>query len=99
MHAPETHVWFEQGVPLCHVPDESHCWGVLPEHCFVDGRQEPLHVALLHTFAHAEPRFCHVPVLLHCWGCWPLQRLSPGVHTPVQPLFAHTKVQACVCGA
>ena len=61
-------------------------------HCLLFGTQEPVHRALLHTKAQAEPLFTHAPVASQTCGWSALHCFVPGAQVPAQaPVLAlHT---------
>jgi hypothetical protein len=98
VHAPLTHVWLEQALPLfCQVPVALQFCGCCPLHWVWVGPHTPpqVPVALMHVrlAVHAEPLFCQLPVRPHVWGCCPLHWNWPGAHEPWHVPLTHVLLE------
>lgn len=61
VHAPLTHVWFEQATAVPQAPPE-HVWTPLPEHVVWPGAQAPEHPPLLHVWLVQAAAALQVPL-------------------------------------
>ncbi len=87
VHDPPTHVWFEQGTGVLHVPESPHVCTPLFEHWVAPGAHWT-HAPFQHTAVAPEHVvwFCQLPVALQTCVTLPAHWVWPAAHTPVQEL-------------